>query len=583
MKHFLSVLLALALLSGLVLSVSASQRKLGDVNGNDRIDNGDYLMVKRYVLKTYPLDAAQLKSADVSGDNAVNATDYLRIKRAVLKTYVISGYVSIPEETDDPSGGGQTSGGQEQEELPGLSFGCYEGTYYDAVTPEALNSTELLRETLHTILADGSVRRTDKQAFSDLETADCFDGTFVECLYTGERMNADAHGYWNREHVWAKSHGFPSEGLLAHTDLHHLRATVETINSARGSKYFDDVAEPTGGDESGNRWTDASFEPRDEVKGDVARMMFYMVVRYEGFEEDDRLDLELTDDAELASWQTDYEGPESVTKAYFGVLSTLIRWSFEDPVDSKEIARNEAVYAIQKNRNPFIDYPELVFYLYPDECDSLGYTQEELEDLITYNLKDDGSIGSVETLIEGIEGAEDKKTAVEAARAAYDALTYESQCFVSNYALLVEAEKLLEGQTGEGSVTFSFTDLGGAKEGDLIASGVSLHYRSTSDNAPNTYGLYSQAGKNVVLTAKDLKTCSGLSLKADSNKADGVTGTVSVTDGVKTVSEAFTLYKNQPSDCILDISGLDASKTWTVTVDSGSSWRISEITFERES
>ena len=573
MKRFLSVLLTLALLAAGVLTVSAEQRRLGDVNDNGRIDNGDYLMIKRYVLKTYPLDETQLLAADVSGDGAVNATDYLRVKRAVLKTYVITGYVP----GDEPSGGGQG-----QEELPELSYGCYEGAYYDAVTPEVLNSSELLRETLHGILSDGSVRRTYKQAFTDLETADCYDGTFVECLYTGERMNADAHGYWNREHVWAKSHGFSSEGLLAHTDLHHLRATVETINSSRGSKYFDDVSEPLGGDDAGNSWTDESFEPRDESKGDVARMMFYMVVRYEGEEEDDRLDLELVDNPDLACCQTEYEGPESVTKAYFGLLSTLIRWSFEDPVDSKEIARNEAVFAIQKNRNPFIDYPELVLYLYPDECASLGYEREDLEDLITYNLKDDAAIASVEELIGGIDGAEDLKTAVEAARAAYDGLTYESQCFVSNYALLTEEEKKLAGQTGEGNVAFGFTSLGGAKEGDLIAGGVSLHYLSASDNAPNDYGLYSQSGKNVVLTVKDLKTCSLLTLTADSNKADGMSGTVSVTDGEKTVSADFTLYRNQPEGCELDVSGLDASKTWTVTVDSGTSWRIREAAFTRE-
>lgn len=83
---------------------------------------------------------------------------------------------------------------------------------------------------------------------------------------------------WNREHVWPNSHGFPSEGQLAHTDIHHLRPADVTCNADRGNLDLDDsdFAHPECAS-----WRDAdSFEPRDAVKGDVARMLFYMDLRY---------------------------------------------------------------------------------------------------------------------------------------------------------------------------------------------------------------------------------------------------------------------------------------------------------------
>jgi len=88
-----------------------------------------------------------------------------------------------------------------------------------------------------------------------------------------------------------------------------------------------------------------SWEPPDRVKGDVARMMFYMAVRYEG--DNDTYDLELLN-------KTGTYGPK------FGKLSTLLQWHELDPVDEREQHRNEVIYSYQHNRNPFIDHPEFV-------------------------------------------------------------------------------------------------------------------------------------------------------------------------------------------------------------------------------
>lgn len=153
---------------------------------------------------------------------------------------------------------------------------------------------------------------------------------------------------WNREHVWSKSHGFPNESDTAYTDIHHLRPADESVNSSRGNKDFDNGG--TAHSEATDCYSDSdSWEPRDAVKGDVARMMFYMEVRYDpGVHTDgSTYDLELVDNT-------------GTSGATFGKLSTLITWHTNDPVDDVERTRNDEVYSYQGNRNPFVDYPEFV-------------------------------------------------------------------------------------------------------------------------------------------------------------------------------------------------------------------------------
>jgi len=152
---------------------------------------------------------------------------------------------------------------------------------------------------------------------------------------------------WNREHVWAKSHGDFGTSRGPGTDLHHLRPTDVTVNSSRGNKDFD-----MGGSvvsEAPLCKTDSdSWEPPDEVKGDVARMIFYMAVRYEG--NDGYPDLEVVNYSTTGS-----------KNPVHGKLSTLKQWHQQDPVSDFERQRNDKIYTNwQSNRNPFIDRPEWV-------------------------------------------------------------------------------------------------------------------------------------------------------------------------------------------------------------------------------
>ena len=178
----------------------------------------------------------------------------------------------------------------------------------------------------------------------------------VILLYTGRSQSKSSFGGdpndWNREHVWAKSHGDFGNIPPCGTDAHHIRPTDVSVNADRGNKDFDNGGTQHS-EATGCYSTSTTWEPRDEVKGDVARMMFYMAVRYEG--DNGELDLELVD-------YTNTSGP------IFGKLSTLMAWHAQDPPDDFEENRNDVVHDYQYNRNPFIDHPEWVECVWGDNC-----------------------------------------------------------------------------------------------------------------------------------------------------------------------------------------------------------------------
>lgn len=130
---------------------------------------------------------------------------------------------------------------------------------------------------------------------------------------------------WNREHIWPQS----LLGSASVSDLHNLKPANPSINSSRGNKSF---MNKIGGGSYGAVGT--GWYPGDDDKGDVARIVFYMNVRWD-------LDISLVGD-----------------------LETLKQWHIDDPVDDFEVNRNDVIYSYQSNRNPFIDYPHLVAEIY---------------------------------------------------------------------------------------------------------------------------------------------------------------------------------------------------------------------------
>ncbi|MGQ1908921.1 Ig-like domain-containing protein [Marinifilum sp. RC60d5] len=230
--------------------------------------------------------------------------------------------------------------------------------YYQSATGKTGNE---LKTALHNIIKGNTVlpyTSSEYDVWDALKETDedPNDETKIILIYTG-RSEDKSHqdngsgdnDSWNREHIWAKSHGDFGTDPGAGTDIHHLRACDRSVNSSRSNLFFDNGGEAHSEATECNYDSD-SWEPRDAVKGDIARMIFYMAVRYEG--EGDEPELEMTDDMSYSK--------DNYTEPFFGKLSTLKEWNLEDPVDDAELTRNEKVYEIQGNRNPFINHPEWI-------------------------------------------------------------------------------------------------------------------------------------------------------------------------------------------------------------------------------
>lgn len=220
----------------------------------------------------------------------------------------------------------------------------------------------------------------------------------VRGIYSNFSMNAaaeyDGGNGWTREHVWAQSRGNLGTAPGPGTDCHNLHAEDISTNSAKSNRNFAESETQyidTDGQYSGvtQCYTGPGYtwEPRPEVKGDVARAIFYMATRYEG--DNGEPDLELTET--LLS-----QGDSS---PLHGRLSELLLWHVQDPVDAAEVARNDIVFGYQFNRNPFIDHPEYVTAIWGPPPSSLPYftsgpvTAAGENSLYSYNITTEGGQG----------------------------------------------------------------------------------------------------------------------------------------------------------------------------------------------
>ncbi len=199
-----------------------------------------------------------------------------------------------------------------------------------------------------------------------------------------ERAGSGTGLRYNREHTWPNSLGFgtPTGNLglpnSPYTDTHMLYLTDSAYNADRGNKPYADCTLASGcgerstevnngaGGGSGvypgnSNWVKSpdgnagSFQVWGKRKGDMARAVLYMAIRYEGDPSpvtgQSEPDLELTDVRSKIVIT-------SSSPAYMGLLSTLLAWHQADPPDAAERARNEVIFSFQGNRNPFIDHPE---------------------------------------------------------------------------------------------------------------------------------------------------------------------------------------------------------------------------------
>ena len=150
-------------------------------------------------------------------------------------------------------------------------------------------------------------------------------------FYTGQSVpKTSSTSVWNREHVWPKSLGWFTESG-AGADMHHLRPCMPNLNSSRSNDRFGLTSE---GAYFYPVVTDSKYNGTGiDYRGDVARIIFYMFVRY--------------------------EQADQYTFIQVGQYEEIfLEWNEIDPVSETEIIRNDYTYQIQGNRNPFIDYPE---------------------------------------------------------------------------------------------------------------------------------------------------------------------------------------------------------------------------------
>lgn len=242
---------------------------------------------------------------------------------------------------------------------------------------------EELQEALHEIIDDHTAlsysnlwtafRSTDKRAdgtvwdmYSDVPGDDL---PYVYTFGTDQCGNYSGEGScYNREHSFPKS--WFNDASPMYTDLFHLYPTDGYVNGKRSNYPFGETENASWtslngcevGPSSVNGYTGTVFEPIDAYKGDFARTYFYMATRYYG-EDAGWPGSPMVDGAQLEPWAKEM----------------MVRWHKEDPVSDKETERNDAVYALQGNRNPFIDHPEFVQLMYggaqfdqhPPELDSI--------------------------------------------------------------------------------------------------------------------------------------------------------------------------------------------------------------------
>ena len=224
-----------------------------------------------------------------------------------------------------------------------------------------------LKTALHEIAAKGQKKQGYYAISRFFEQYDLTDDGLIWDLYAKPRCSRWSGCGLNREHSMPKSwFGISSgheEDEFIGCDYHNLYPSDSRANSAK-SNY--PLGETTGGTfdngvcEVGSNtfpgYSGTVFEPADEYKGDFARTYMYMVTRYEDY----------------ATRWTSTGTRSMLTNTTYPTFSSyavnlLMKWHRADQVSHKETDRNEAVYRVQGNRNPFVDYPELAEYLWGDK------------------------------------------------------------------------------------------------------------------------------------------------------------------------------------------------------------------------
>lgn len=341
--------------------------------------------------------------------------------------------------------------------------------------------------------------------------------------------------HWNREHVWCQS---LSGGLYgesgAGSDIHHLRPEIISINSTRGNNKYAEIKGQSGvkeltfvnpttntgvAESTGNYYGNSLFEPRDQVKGDVARILMYMYMHYSkevsansSYDKAGALDItniigNVSDEEDQKAWDM------------------LLKWNELDPVDTFEMNRNNYCASVTGTRNPFIDHPE-----YADIIWSTSYSGNGADGGVGGDIDNSGNSGN-----EGGDSGENE----------------------GGSDTPIPEPEIKESYTSTYNVVSTSS---------VSVSGDYLKTSSTSFNS--TYGTVKQLIKDstATLTISGLGgyTITDITLNMKSNKSAGK-GTITISSGTnnvfssgdKTFAELYGSYSQEYVD--INIKDLDSS------------------------
>jgi len=246
--------------------------------------------------------------------------------------------------------------------------------YYNSATGNGYT----LKTQLKSIISNGHIDQGysalyDAYVLSDNDSFYENDNTVLD-MYSENPSGDDSYNYnhndrtcgnynsendcYNREHIFPQ--GFFNEQLPMRTDIHHVVPTDGYVNNRRANYPFGEVTNDTWMSNNGSKvgqntfgsYSGVVFEPIDEFKGDIARMLLYFAVRYEDEVTDNSWDNHTTTNNPLNGTNN------QVYETWY--LQLLYKWHNDDPVSAREIKRNNEAYIFQGNRNPFIDFPEYV-------------------------------------------------------------------------------------------------------------------------------------------------------------------------------------------------------------------------------
>ncbi len=239
-------------------------------------------------------------------------------------------------------------------------------TYYasaEGKTGEALRTALQSIIDNHTVISYDDLEEYYPDIDARVDNPNLVWDIYSTCEFTFSNANCAQKAVcdcWNKEHTVPQS--WFSKKSPMKSDLFHVLPTDARVNNYRSNLAYGEVSDhstPVADSEYALGWRSGkTFEPANEFKGDIARIYFYMATRYA---------------SQCEKWGGGMFG--SAESGFTTSIATmLMKWARNDAVSEKETLRNDAVYKVQKNRNPFVDHPELAEYIWGNKKGQAWYS-----------------------------------------------------------------------------------------------------------------------------------------------------------------------------------------------------------------